>query len=104
MRLDSPMASRAVALAAGAALITACGNSGSHASGSITDGAAGPDDGAASAVGVDAGFADGSPGTSMDAATQTPPPVDAGVCPNMAALLDGGWINVSPPGSNYAST
>ena len=33
-----------------------------------------------------------------------PPPVEAGACPDLPALLDGGWVNVSPPESNYAST
>jgi hypothetical protein len=35
---------------------------------------------------------------------ETAPPVDAGPCPNLPVLLDGGWVNISPPGSNYAST
>ncbi len=47
-------------------------------------------------------------GNPVEASTGTPtqvsPSVDAGDCPNLPVLLDGGWLNVSPPGSNYAST
>jgi hypothetical protein len=51
----------------------------------------------------DAGPQD-APEAAADGPTQTHPPVDAGPCPILDTLADGGWLNVSPPGSNYAST
>jgi hypothetical protein len=35
---------------------------------------------------------------------QAPPTVIAGACPNLSTLMAGGWVNISPPGSNYAKT
>jgi photosystem II stability/assembly factor-like uncharacterized protein len=100
------------AVAAVAAVIQGCGSSASHASGAGIDATAGPSDGSSSGAGAESGSTDspttGSSGSSSgspgDASSQLPPPVDAGPCPNLPALLDGGWLNISPPGSNYATT
>ncbi len=50
---------------------------------------------------VESGSSGGSGGSSGSSSGL---PVDAGACPNLPLLLDGGWVNVSPPGSNYATT
>src|ERR1019366_9134842 len=92
-------------LAAPAAFVLGCGSSASGAPGASMDATAGPNGGSSSGAGTSDDVMTGSSSGSGDAATTgTPPPVDAGACPNLPALLDGGWLNVSPPGSNYAST
>jgi len=99
-----------VAGAAVAALIQGCGSSASRASGGSIDATAGPNEGSSSGAGSEldsptAGSSSGSSsGSSADGSSEVPPPVDAGACPNLPMLLDGGWLNISPPGSNYAST
>jgi photosystem II stability/assembly factor-like uncharacterized protein len=109
-----------------AALVCGCGGAGSRASdasgdastsaggdssaAASTDGTTSPNDGASgdaieeSNVADAGGASDSSGGGSPETSTQVPPPVDAGDCPNLPALLDGGWMNVSPPGSNYSKT
>src|SRR3984957_3995271 len=74
--------------AAAAAVLQGCGSSAKSASDATTGASIGPNDGA--------GGADGSP--------ESTPPVDAGTCPNLPLLAAGGWLNISPPGSNYATT
>ena len=96
MRL-APVIASIPAIAAAAALIHGCGSSSDHAAGAGSDAATGSSD-------APIGLSDATSEASMEAASQVPPPVDAGACPNMPALLDGGWFNVSPPGSNYAAT
>ena len=100
---------RWLVLAAAAAPVAGCGSSGTGASAENRDATAGASDGASTGPGADSGLDDGatsgpSDAGAEDAPRQVPPTVDAGACPNLPALLDGGWINVSPPGSNYAST
>jgi photosystem II stability/assembly factor-like uncharacterized protein len=91
----------------GAVALIGCGNSGSGAAGASTDAAAGRYDavsiGGDDSGSADTGAADG-PGGSSSGGMGTPPAVDAGACPNLPLLLDGGWLNVSPSGSHYAST
>jgi hypothetical protein len=90
--------------AAAAALIQGCGSSARSASGASTDATAGPNDGSSSGTGAESGSTDSSSGNPRDGSSELPPPVDAGACPNLPLLLDGGWLNISPPGSNYATT
>jgi hypothetical protein len=78
------------ALAAAATLVQACGNPSNSAPGASKDATAGPNEASSSS---------GSGG-----APEMLPPVDAGACPNLPSLVDGGWLSVSPPGSNYANT
>jgi photosystem II stability/assembly factor-like uncharacterized protein len=82
-------------LAAAAALLSGCGGSGNGASAVDASGSSATDAAAGGAMVSDA---------SSEDEAQEPPPVDAGVCAVLAQLVDGGWLNVSPPGSNYAST
>jgi hypothetical protein len=97
-----------LAAMAGAALVQGCGSSPNSASGSRMDATAGPNDGTSSgstASGSTDGSIQGSSSDgSEDGSAERPPPVDAGACPDLPVLLDGGWLNISPPGSNYAST
>src|SRR5580693_2747527 len=78
------------ALAAAATLVQACGNPSNSAPGASKDATAGPNEASSSS---------GSGG-----APEMLPPGDAGACPNLPSLVDGGWLSVSPPGSNYANT
>lgn len=79
-----------LALAAPVALIAACGNSTSASSDAGNDATSAPKEASRSDDG----------GNTIEML----PPVDAGACSNLASLVGGGWVNVSPPGSNYAST
>jgi hypothetical protein len=100
-------ATTAATAATGATLIEGCGSSGSTASDAGSDataGGSGSSSGGAGESSVEDGGATGSSSGGGDASSQAYPPVDAGQCPDLPALLDGGWMNVSPPGSNYAST
>jgi hypothetical protein len=94
--LFSPVFSRWLVLAAATACVEGCGNSSVPAEEANRDASAGPNDASSSAARDEASLDDGP--------TQVAPPVDAGACPNLPALLDGGWMNVSPPGSNYTTT
>jgi hypothetical protein len=100
------MSRRLPLLAVALALVEGCGSSGSSPSDAGADTTTGSSSGGSSdAPGTGDGSTTGSSsGGSEDAAMQMLPPVDAGACPNLPLLLDGGWINISPPGSNYAST
>ena len=99
-------------LGAPASILQGCGGSGGNASGGKPDATTGPSDGSSGGSSDDATPASDAPGTSSGSSgggssgssSGTPPPVDAGACGNLPALLDGGWVNVSPPGSNYATT
>ncbi len=100
---------RLLALAAAAAVLEGCGSSSADASGANLDATTGPSDGASSGAGPESGVEDDSAtGSASDSAAadagEALPSVDAGACPNLPALLDGGWMNISPPGSNYAAT
>lgn len=107
--LPTSVAARWLTLAVAAALIEGCGSSSTGASPSSEssrDATTGPGDGSSSGAGAESGL-DDSPGTGSSSggdASQMLPPVDAGACPNLPTLLDGGWMNISPPGSNYATT
>jgi|HubBroStandDraft_2_1064218.scaffolds.fasta_scaffold21223_3 hypothetical protein len=103
--MNLPSSRHLLALAAASALAGGCGSSGNAA----TPGDASIGDASSSrADGATAGSSPDAEGSPSDAATQDEPqelpPVDAGPCPILSQLLDGGWLNVSPPGSNYAST
>ncbi len=102
-----PSMFRRLPVLAAAALMLGCSSSGSHA-GASNDATAGPSEASSSGAGEESSLEDdaATDGSSdVDgAAMEMPPTVDAGACPNLPALLDGGWLNVSPPGSNYAST
>jgi hypothetical protein len=93
---------RRIQAVAALALLQGCGNSTTGASGANMDATAGPSEASTNGGDGASNVEDGSPDDAGP--TEVPPTVDAGACPDLAQLLDGGWLNVSPPGSNYATT
>ncbi len=89
-------------------LLLGCGSSGHDAADASGDATAGPGDssprGAGDESSSDTSTTGSSSGGSGDDSSDVPPAVDAGPCPGMPMLLDGGWVNISPPGSNYGTT